>query len=102
MSGVYYVANLESEFGTFFVTSKGWCSGDSCLDDYLLKVGRLTVNVGRLSINVGRLTIWAESCVAEQVFGGRHLALEIALLYNRLVRLDNGRMICLFERQTVP
>ena len=39
-----------------FFTGKGWCSGDSCLDEHFFKVGRLST--------------CAESCAAEQVFGG--------------------------------
>ena len=36
---VNYVANLVSRFHAFFVTGKGLCSGDSCLDEHLFKVG---------------------------------------------------------------
>ena len=70
-----------------FFTGKGWCSGDSCLDEHLL--------------NVGRLSICAESCAAEQVFGGRHVAVAFPFFHNSFVSGDNGRMVCLYERQAV-
>ena len=53
LSGVYYVANLASEYEEFIVTSKGWCSSDSCPDQHLLTVGRLSIS--------------AEICAAEEV-----------------------------------
>ena len=70
-----------------FLTSKGWCSGDSCLDEQLSKVERLTVR--------------ALSCVAEHVFGGRHVAVAFLFFHNSFVGGDNGRMACLYERQTI-
>ena len=86
-SCVYYVANLAYGFHAFFITGKGWCSGDSCLDEQLF--------------NVGRLSMRAERCAAEQVLGGRHVAVAFPLFHNSFVSGDNGRMVCLFERQTV-
>ena len=85
-SGVNYVANLASRFHEFFVTGSGWCSGDSCLDEHLFKVGRLS--------------ICAESCAAEQVFGGRHGAVAFhsfitALLVGTMV----GWYVCMRGRQ---
>ena len=59
-----------------------WCSGDCCLDEYLF--------------NVGRLSLCAESCAAEQVFGGRHVAVAFPFFHNSFVSGDNGRMVCLF------
>ena len=70
-----------------FFSGKGWCSGDSCLDKHLF--------------SVGRLSICAESCAAEQVFGGRHAAVAFPLFHNSFVSGDNGRMVCLYERQAV-
>ena len=42
-SGVKYVANLTSRCHANFLTDNGWCSGDSCLDGHLIKVGRLSI-----------------------------------------------------------
>ena len=75
------------DFMHFFVTGNGWCSGDSCLDEHLSKVGRLS--------------ICAESSAAEQVFGGRHVAVAFPFFHNSFVNGDNGRMVCLYERQAV-
>ena len=47
------------DFMLFFFTVLLPCSGDSCLDEHLSKVGRLS--------------ICAERSAAEQVFGGRHI-----------------------------
>ena len=63
------------------------CSGDSCLDEHLLKLRRLS--------------IWAESCVAEQVFGGQHVSVMFPFFHDGIVSGDNGRIVCLFERQAV-
>ena len=67
-----------------FFTSKGWCSGDSCLDKHLSKAGRLS--------------ICAESCAAEQALGGRYVAVAFPFFHNSFVSGDNGRMVCLYER----
>ena len=40
----------------FFLAGRGWCRGDSCLDDHFFKIGRLFT--------------CAMSCAVEQVFGG--------------------------------
>ena len=82
-----YVANLATGFHALFVTGKGWCSRDSCLDEHLLKVGRLS--------------ICAESCAAEQLFDGRHVAVTFLFLHNSVVSGDNGWMVCLCQRQAV-
>ena len=74
---------LHLDFMHFF-TGKGWCSGDSCLDEQLSKVGRLS--------------ICAESSAAEQVFGGRHIAVAFPFFHNSFV---SGRMVCLYESQAV-
>ena len=74
-------------FMLLIVTGKGWCSGDSCLDEHLFKVWRLSMR--------------AESCAAEQVFGGRHVAVAFSFFHNSVISGDNGRMVCLFERQAV-
>ena len=66
---------------------KGWRSGFSCPDEHLFKVGRLS--------------ICAESCAAEQVLGGRHVAVAFPFFHNSFVSGDNGLMVCLFERQAV-
>ena len=44
---------------------------------------------------VGRLSICAESSAAEQVFGGRHVAVAFTFFHNSFVNGDNGRMVCL-------
>ena len=49
---------------------------------------------------VGRFSIWAESCSAEEVFGGRHVAVAFPFFHNSYVCGDNSRMTCLHERQT--
>ena len=74
------------DFILFFAV-KGWCSGDSCLDEHLFKVGCLST--------------CAESCAAEQVFVGRHVAVAFPCFHDGIVSGDNGRIVCLFERQTV-
>ena len=79
-SGVNYVANLASRFHAFFVTGNGWCSGDSCLDEHLSKVGRLSK--------------CAKRSAAEQVFGGRHVAVAFPFFHDSFVNGDNGRMVC--------
>ena len=84
-SDVYYVEVLASGFHAFFA-GKGWCSGDSCLDEHLLKVGRLS--------------ICADNCAAEQVFDGRHVAVAFPFFLDSFVSGDNGQMVCLFERLT--
>ena len=86
-SGVYYIANLASGFHAFFVTGKGWCSGDSCLDEHLFEVGRLF--------------IYPQSCAAEQVFGSRNVAVAFPFFHSSFASGDNGRMVYLCERQTV-
>ena len=68
-------------------TGKRWCSGDTCLDEHLFKVGRLST--------------CADSCAAEQVFGGRHVAVAFPFIHNSIVGGNIGRMACLFERQAV-
>ena len=78
---------MASGFHAILATAKGWCSGDSCLDVHLL--------------NIGRMSIRPESCAAEQVFGGRHVAVAFPFFHNSFVSGDNGRMVCLYERQTV-
>ena len=66
---------------------KDWCSYDSCPDEHLF--------------NIGRLSIRPESCAAEQVFVGRHVAVAFSFFNNSFVSGDNGRMVCVYERQTV-
>ena len=66
------------EFMLFFYTGNGWCSGDSCLDEHLFKVGRLS--------------ICAESCAAKQVLGGRHVAVAFPFFHISFV----GRIVCLY------
>ena len=41
------------------------------------------------------------SCAAEQVFGGRHFAAAYQFFHKSFVCGDNGRMVCLYLRQTV-
>ena len=65
-----------------FFAGKGLCSGDSCLDEHLFKVGRLC--------------ICTESCAAEQVFVGRHVAVAFVFFLYSSVGGDNGRMVCLY------
>ena len=67
----------------FFATGKGWCSGDSCLDDHMF--------------SVGRLSICAESCAAEQVFGGRHVPVAFTIFHNSFVSWDNRWMVCMYS-----
>ena len=86
-SGVNYVANLASGFHAFFFTGKDWCSRDSCLDEHLFKVGRLST--------------CAESFAADLVFGGWYVAVAFPSFHNSFVSGDNGRMVCLYERQAV-
>ena len=78
---------LASGFHAFFFTGKGWCIGDTCLDEHLFMVGRLSICV--------------ESCAAEQVFGGLHVAVAFPFFHYSFVSGDNGRMVCLYERQAV-
>ena len=66
----------------FFVAGKGWCSGDSCLDEHLFKVGRLSICAG--------------SCAAEQVFGGWHVAVGFPFFHKSFVSGDNGRVVYLY------
>ena len=47
------------------------------------------------------LSICAESCAAEQVFGFRHVAVAFPFFHNSFVSGDNGRMVCLYDRQAV-
>ena len=61
--------------------------GDSCLDEHLFEVWRLS--------------IYAKSCAAEQVFGRRHVAVAFPFFHNSFVSGDNGRMVCLYERLAV-
>ena len=56
---------------------------DSCLDEFLFKVGRLS--------------ICALSCAVEQVFGGRHVAVAFPFFHNSFVSGDNGRTVCLYD-----
>ena len=85
-SGVNYVAISHLHFMHFF-TGKGWCSGDSCRDEHLFKVGRLS--------------ICAESCAAEQVFGDLHIAVAFPFFHDSFVSGDNGRIVWLCVRLTV-
>ena len=43
----------------------------------------------------------AESCAAELVFDGRHVAVAFPFFHNSFVSGVNGRVVCLYERQTV-
>ena len=43
----------------------------------------------------------AQSSVAEQVFGGRHVAVALPFFHNSFVSGDNGRIVCSYERQAV-
>ena len=70
-----------------FFASNDWCRGDSCLDEHLFKVGRFSVCAG--------------SCAAEHLFGGWHVAVASPFFHGRFVSGENGRMVCLYERQTV-
>ena len=70
-----------------FFTGEGWCSGDSCLDEHLFKVWRLSM--------------CPESFAAEQVFGGQHVAVAFPFFHSSCVSGDNGRMVCSCERQAV-
>ena len=67
-----------------FFTGKGLCSGDSCLDEH--------------SFKVGRLPMCAESCPAEQVFGGRHVDVAFPFFPNSFISGDSGRIVCLYKR----
>ena len=69
-----------------FLTRNLCCSGDSCPVDNLLNVGRIIVFAGR--------------CAAEEVLGGRHISVAPPIFQNSFVCLDNGRVVCLYERQT--
>ena len=68
-----------------FVTGNGWFRGDSCLDEHLIKVGRLST--------------CPESSAAEQVLGGRHVAVAFPFFHNSFVSGDNGRNVCLYEKK---
>ena len=46
---------------------------------------------------VGRLSICAERSAAEQVFGGRHVAVAFPFFHNSFVNGDNGMFACLFS-----
>ena len=59
--------------------AKDGVGGDSCLDEHLF--------------NVGRLSIGARCCAAEQVFGGRHFAVAFPFFHNSFVSWDNDRMV---------
>ena len=45
--------------------------------------------------------LYAQCCAAEQVFGGRHVAVAFPFFHNRFVYGDNGQMVCLYDRQAV-
>ena len=42
---------------------------------------------------VGRLSICTQSCVVEQVVGGRHVAVAFPFFHESFVSGDNGRVV---------
>ena len=59
-------------------------------------------SVGTSSVETqAEVSICAESSAAEQVFGGRHVAVAFSFFHNSFVNGDNGLMVCLYERQAV-
>ena len=70
-----------------FFTGYFLFSGDSCLDEHLL--------------NVGLLSMCAEICAADHVFSGLHVSVAFPFFDKSFVSGENGRMVCLYERQTI-